>query len=1071
MPSSFGAVDIPILAKLTWDLHNQCLALSKDGPDGFKRLVTELGSLQGTLRTFGGDSESNLSLFEKMDEDRKQTLQRSLSACFKTLHGLKELLARFQGVEIGDGHSLWRRIKWVTQRTHVEDIRSKIMVHTCNLGLCISSIGNDSLVRIENSMALAMEEDEEIIFSTEPSPVRETDSIVSPMTPDAVELPANDENYSPQPVRTKVAELADTRISIDSASDFKHASTSSESAITGSEVSLLNGVSPTSWLSLNTSPPITTPHIAHSRARSEQLLFGGSIDGRALDDKTRSNDCLVEKQFSIYSDDYASIDDGHPRVMEAVTSAMQHLHHVRHQEQVSRPIRVEPQNQLHRPSSEILKLFEVSVNYELQIRRLIARDWLRVSTWWLLKVGSFCWNDILLLTIEKKARATLANCNRHIYSSARGSLTPSTESKSNGNQAYLDILKASYVLYDIVLADAASPAPLLDEDRKSIVELSENLNEEISQYTSIDIPELSSLRAQNTELWEPMQPEETPDNGIDLELGLENLRWVAVDLEDAGNEHEKVLYRTFVNAGIGGKKSRMRTKGAPYMLLLATREGESEPKIVLCNQSGTLCLERDFTLEDLPPLVQLSNSTLTGFPGSRVLEPIPFKFEEMSVSISFQFQADLSHCINISKAYFDAVAQREPVDSTNFTETVIFKSSVQVFEQLNTPTMKSMNPPVMLKSCEVRILERSFGEVWRNTRRMVISSSAAEKAPRIIELFMPLSGVLVKRDDSSRQVLLQWSDTCQARSDKTDGNYNTLHSYVYDETAPNLGIGLQFSKQELAEEFQGAVLEMNFRHGFSWSQPSSSGLVYDVVDAGTEHKQYKAILVLRNRTSWQYSDLYFVYRDADYTYDHTTHSICFPRIYCTDYISTHVDQLYQPETPVTFSHCEKKTNQTTIEFGTEIAARSFLTSLSPLYELLYSRRVQNISAKTNAILGFQKLGKGGLELQVWRRGTLFQLAARWYGTVSDKWFTMAIPSAFVDASKDNTRVILPRTTFLRGTTLDMMNIMARAPKSPNVKNKEAAISISFQTSEGKSKSEISDQCFDCGHIANSLRLL
>ena len=90
-----------------------------------------------------------------------------------------------------------------------------------------------------------------------------------------------------------------------------------------------------------------------------------------------------------------------------------------------------------------------------------------------------------------------------------------------------------------------------------------------------------------------MQPEETPDDGIDLGVGLENLRWVAVDLEDAGNEHENVLFRTFVNAGIGGKKSRMRTKGAPYMLLIITREGESEPKIVICNQSGTFCLERD----------------------------------------------------------------------------------------------------------------------------------------------------------------------------------------------------------------------------------------------------------------------------------------------------------------------------------------------------------------------------------------------------------------------------------------------------------------------------------------------
>ena len=105
-----------------------------------------------------------------------------------------------------------------------------------------------------------------------------------------------------------------------------------------------------------------------------------------------------------------------------------------------------------------------------------------------------------------------------------------------------------------------------------------------------------------------MQPEETGDGGIDLDFGLDHLCWVAVDLEDAGNEQEKVLYRIFVNASIGGKKSRMRTKGAPYMLLLAAREGESEPKIVFCNQSGTLCLERDCKSRFLQyPLMELTD--------------------------------------------------------------------------------------------------------------------------------------------------------------------------------------------------------------------------------------------------------------------------------------------------------------------------------------------------------------------------------------------------------------------------------------------------------------------------------
>ncbi|KAJ6138915.1 hypothetical protein N7471_005401 [Penicillium samsonianum] len=1008
IPSGLGVVEIPALAKVTWDLYNQCQIIAKDAPAGFQKLVTELASLQGTLHTFADDVNSIVSFFEKMDDHRKQTFERSLGTCLTTLQRLKELLARLKGFETGDGKGFWQKIKWATQRTQIEDIRSKIRVHTYYLSLCTSPIGNVSLARIEKTMLLAMEEDEKIVLSTEASPVRDTDSVVSPMSPGQglVELPANNEEDCEidiiQEVRARMSELATNRSSVGSSSKVKHTSTSSESAITASDDSLFDNTSPTSWLSLNTSPSLSTRgRIDHTRMCSEQLLFGGSIDGRTLDGGIWANDSnLAGKQVVHHTRGYSDADHGHPHVIEDVTSAMQHLRDVRHQEHISRPIHFEPQNQLHRPTTETLRIFEASVNDGLQITRLTTRDWLRVATWWLLK-----------------GRAALANCNRHNYVSARGSLSPSMESRTTSHQAYLDLLKASYILYDIVLEEEASPSLLVDEDRKSIVELSE--------------------------------PEENWDGGIDLDLGLDNMLWIAVDLEDAGNEQEKVLYRTFVNAGIGGKKSRMRTKGAPYMLLLATREGESEPMIVLCNQSGTLCLERDFVLDDLSPLVQLSNATLTGFPGSRVSEPVPFKFDDMSVSISFQFDGDLAQFINIPKAYFDAVWQREPVDATEFTESVIFKTSVDMFEQLNTPTMKSMNPPVVVKSCEVRILERSFGEAWRSIRRMVITSSAAEKSPRTMELFMPLSGVQINRGDRSRQVVLQWSDTCQARSDKTDVNYNTLHSYVYDDTAPNIGVGLQFHSHQEAEDFEKSVLEMNFRPEFSWSQPSSSGLIYNVVDAGTEHKQYKAVLVFRTRGSWRYSDLYYIYRDADYEYDHSSFSIHFPRIYCTDYISTHVDQLYHPEIPVTFSHCDKKTSQTTIEFGNDLVARSFLSSLSPLYELLYSRRIQSLSTKTNSLFGFQMSGKRSADIQLWRRGTAFQLAARWDDSVPDKWLTMTVPSEFIDFSKDNTRLTLPRLPYLRGMTLDMMNVMARSPKNSNAKNKEGAMSISFQTSEDR----------------------
>jgi hypothetical protein len=132
----------------------------------------------------------------------------------------------------------------------------------------------------------------------------------------------------------------------------------------------------------------------HTRKRSEHLLFGGSIDGRTLDGGIWANDSdLEEKQVVQHSRSYSDAEYGHPHVIEAMTSALQHLRDVRHKEHISKPIRFEPQNQLHKPTAETLKIFEASVNDGFQIPRLITRDWLRVATWWLLKVSSQCKTD------------------------------------------------------------------------------------------------------------------------------------------------------------------------------------------------------------------------------------------------------------------------------------------------------------------------------------------------------------------------------------------------------------------------------------------------------------------------------------------------------------------------------------------------------------------------------------------------------------------------------------------------------------------------------------------------------
>ena len=77
-----------------------------------------------------------------------------------------------------------------------------------------------------------------------------------------------------------------------------------------------------------------------------------------------------------------------------------------------------------------------------------------------------------------------------------------------------------------------------------------------------------------------------------LTAWMDDGRWITVELDDAGEEEEKVLFRTFVNAAIGIKRHRIRSKGAPYMLLLYTKKGESEIQVTLSNQSGSCGLNR-----------------------------------------------------------------------------------------------------------------------------------------------------------------------------------------------------------------------------------------------------------------------------------------------------------------------------------------------------------------------------------------------------------------------------------------------------------------------------------------------
>ncbi|KAI9799927.1 MAG: hypothetical protein M1825_004298 [Sarcosagium campestre] len=1017
MAMSVGVGDFLAVTKLAWNLYHNCYLVAREAPDEFRQLVNELASLQGVLRTLRDDVNSDRSFLDKLGEARKQTLERCLAGCYDTLRKLEQLVIKYRQLGIGDGLQFWRKIKWVTQQRDVSNLRAKVMIHTCNISLCMSSIGNSSLARIETSMVAALERqqaaedaEEELDGLTPLARPRTVDAAADSPTPSSSGLAMNGMQR-----QMSQATLVENRLSTASPDSTPSMSEEDGSDFGGAlrkpSVSLGRARKPSQQSDLKVLPPSPRP----------------SEDGTEVSRKS-------EKTVA----DFPGPSKPHaPDVIEVVADAMKELSRIRAMEQSSRPLRIVPQDPVHQPDEALKANFQELANDELKIRRLNARDWLRVATWWLLK-----------------ARNATEHERPVVMTDARGSFSPSSDSRSASTQSYVDLLKASWILYDIVLKDQNLTALLTDENRKLFYNLSDAINEDFFHFKEVDVPDKSIINRQNLNIWELLQPEEESfDDQEDLLPGLENGRWITVEQEDAGEEDEQVLYRTFVNAEIGSKALRMKSRGAPYMLLLSVKEGESEPKVTICNQSGTFSLTRNFTPEDVVPtsgpMTPLSPqgigmSTL----GSASTQPLPLQFGRMKVSVAFQNEDDLQKFMWIPESYFAAVKKRDPRQLLNATESTLFDSSVEVYEVLKASTMKPSNPRQAWQSCNVRVLETVGKEGWRTTRRLAVSSSAGERRPWCRSTFLPLSRVQICRDGKSRQIIMKWSDCSHEVADKTDGNWNKVYSYVYDDSNPNIAINLVFSTQQEATDFQNCILRLSLDPIYSWSSGDDERFVYDVTDSEPNLKQYKGIIISHTRNSWKYSELFYMYRDTDYLYSHDHLRVRFPQVYYADYISNHTDKLYAPPTdrPPRFSHTEKKVTSQPIQFDDETTSRDFMSSLSLNQQLVFSRRVHYITTKPPSRFGSSKSNKGSAEVQIWRKGTAARLASRWEDKVEDKWMTMSVPSGITGVgTRDSNRATLPKVDYERGRAVDMANIIARNPRDPNMAKKNGPITIAFDT--------------------------
>ncbi|KAL8795321.1 MAG: hypothetical protein Q9195_002191 [Heterodermia aff. obscurata] len=935
----------------TGDLYHNCYLVAREAPDDFRQLVNELASLQGVLRTLRDDVNSDKSFFERMGDNRKQMLERCLASCFETLHKLQKLVVKYRELGVADGLQFWKKLKWVSKQGEISELKSKIMVHSCNINLCMSSIGNSSLARMETSMMKALERQmapEEV--------VDENDQLAPLQKSKTVPTAGSDLSEADDPglgIRRQFTEttLVDQNVG---ASPDSTPSLSSEEAPEVTSTSPITPKHKRHWIPTTTGKTRTGG--SFSQDRDVKAIHQNPMTYESAGVDLARTTARSRRLLSLGADSTTTEQEKPQNVDEVVAEAMKTLSLIRQKEQAARPLRIVRQDPQHAPDEVLKKKFQQLVDEELKIRKLNARDWLRVATWWLLKAQ---YN----MRLEKPE-----------LSNTRASFSVSGGSKTPANQAYIDLLKSRWILDTIILREDNRSSLMTDENRKLFHTLSDGIREEFNEFEPVDEPDKDVLLDQNCEIWEFLQPKEETYDDDDLLPGLENGRWITVEQDDAGEEDETVIFRTFVNAALGGKASRVRSRGAPYMLILSTKEGESEPKVTLCNQSGTICLTRDITMDDLREPAY-SEGPFSD-PQLNTQNPVPLNFDRMSVAIAFTNDVDLDKFMRIPRAYFDAVRCREPQQLTErATETLIFKSSVEIFEKLNASTMQPTSPRLQYRSCDLRVLETTTTERWRTTRRLVISSSAAEKKPWCTEFFLPLSRVQINRQELPRRAMIKWSDCCHEKSDRTDGNYNTIYSYVYDDSNPNICLSLLFRNQADATQFEETVLKLSIPPVSSSYRGSEARYVHNITDTEPNPKNYKALMLVHTRLDWRYSELYYTFRDTDYVFDRRQLRVRFPQASYTDYISTHVDKLWKPEVKDRphFHHCEKRIGNVSIDFEEEAVAQSFMSSLTSGYRLLFSRCALHITTQKPSKLRSTKSNKGSSEVQLWQVSVLARI--------------------------------------------------------------------------------------------------
>lgn len=743
--------------------------------------------------------------------------------------------------------------------------------------------------------------------------------------------------------------------------------------------------------------------------------------------------CHIAPSFGKSVNEYKALSEGEPPVSDQRPSQIR----------TQQPLVLSQEREKHNVTSDVQDFFKSdldSIKTPISVER-----WLRLAIWWLVKSRTI---SHILAGNEVKRGGTDASQHQSQWTS-----TVSAE------QVYLDLLKSSWILEEIVLVGAADEDLSYVSIRKMIKDLSASLDNDLLESRNVNqsfeflkgrIPRKYDFHLLES-FEQTIEAEERIPAAIDDPDSA--LRWFEIDQDNAGMQHEKVLFRTFVNAQLGSRNDRSKSSSAPYMLLVWTAANNCDIFLSLCNHRGSVNLSRKVAAEDLEKY-EAGNDTVL----------FSIKFPTQEAEIKFLSHEDAVGFFTQPLIFFAALKEIKPRSG----ELAIYQTSISTYSDSSPRAIRGKAMTMAsseTSSCGLRIYELMPDKCWKTTRRIVVNTPPDSTKPECVSHWLPVDQIKIVVGGT--QVTVKWSDCGQLKK-KELGDFAFYFSYIYKADEPNRKIELLFGSASEARRFEECLLlptEMppQVTTKIEIISAFQDIRIYRLFDVDEPGQQYHSIALSKKSPKIPHTtEIYYVYRDLDWvlsTKNGTPSTIDFPSLQTSHYVSTIPRLQYKPnasDPPPEFSEVVEAHKAARFDLDCDHDLKRFMQNLTGWTLKFFQPLARLHLVETGHLMRNPKEQYKDVYLQLWEKAAeegrpQMQLAVRLGEEIKDRWITASLVEVNCrsEHSTMSYNVEFQALLLQRGVEVDTkyMTAITRSAKEQPASRKRWKTTLNFTNTE------------------------